>query len=198
MMNMEKRVQLKVYGITISQVETGAYALILGEIDGFRRIPIIVGTPEAQSIVIQLERITPRRPLTHDLFQAFAQAFGIRLLEVFIYKMVAGVFYAELLFDNGERQIRIDSRTSDAIAIALRVGCPVYTTEKILQEAGVFVDKTEEQREPTEDEEIVDAEGLAALSLDELRKRLEEAIDDENYEYASKLRDELKRRGSEI
>ncbi len=193
---MEKRVPLKVYGITISQVETGAYALILGEIDGPRKIPIIVGTPEAQSIVIQLEHITPRRPLTHDLFQSFSQAFGIRLLEVYIYKMVAGVFYAEMLFDNGDRQIRIDSRTSDAIAIALRVGCPIFTTEIILQEAGVIIEGREESNEPTEEEEEPTSyEQFIGLSTDELNKRLQEAIEDENYEYASKIRDELRNRG---
>lgn len=198
---MEKRIPLKVYGITISQVETGAYALILGEIDGPRKIPIIVGTPEAQSIVIQLERITPRRPLTHDLFQSFSQAFGIRLQEVYIYKMVAGVFYAEMLFDNGDQQVRIDSRTSDAIAIALRVGCPIFTTELILQEAGVIIENREENNEPTEDEDDDDKlsqEQFPDLSTEELNKRLEEAIDDENYEYASKIRDELKNRGQKF
>jgi uncharacterized protein len=192
---MEKRIPLKVFGITISQVETGAYALILGEIEGQRKIPIIVGTPEAQSIVIQLERITPRRPLTHDLFQTFAQAFGIRLLEVFIYKMVGGVFYAELLFDNGDRQIRLDSRTSDAIAIALRVGCPIFTTEEILQEAGVVIEGKDEHNEPVEEEDDASAvEQFESLSSEELHKRLDEAVEQEDYEYASKVRDELKKR----
>ncbi|MDD2799185.1 MAG: bifunctional nuclease family protein [Bacteroidales bacterium] len=192
---MEKRIPLKVFGITISQVETGAYALILGEKEGVRRIPIIVGAAEAQSIVIQLEKITPRRPLTHDLFQAFAQAYGIRLLEVYIYKMIAGVFYAELLFDDGERQVRIDSRTSDAIAIALRVGCPIFTTESILGEAGVEVESQTHSNEPVEEEEISDAEQFSNLSSEELQTRLNEAVHEENYEYASKVRDELKKRG---
>lgn len=191
---MDKRVPLKVFGITISQVETGAYALILGELSGLRRIPIIVGASEAQSIVIQLEKITPRRPLTHDLFQAFAQAYGIRLLEVYIYKMVAGVFYAELLFDDGERQVRIDSRTSDAIAIALRVKCPIFTTEEILVQAGVVIESNAKESEPVE-EEATDEEQFESLSTEELEVRLKEAVDDENYEYASKVRDELKNRG---
>ncbi len=191
---MDKRVPLKVFGITISQVETGAYALILGELSGLRRIPIIVGASEAQSIVIQLEKITPRRPLTHDLFQAFAQAYGIRLLEVYIYKMVAGVFYAELLFDDGERQVRIDSRTSDAIAIALRVKCPIFTTEEILVQAGVVIESNTKESEPVE-EEATDEEQFESLSTEELEVRLKEAVDDENYEYASKVRDELKNRG---
>ena len=193
---MENRIPLKVFGITISQVETGAYALILGEINGTRRIPIIVGASEAQSIVIHLEKITPRRPLTHDLFQAFSQAYGIRLLEVYIYKMVAGVFYAELLFDNGERQVRIDSRTSDAIAIGLRVGCPIYTTEEILHEAGVVIENNKNQNEPVEEEDSSDIEQFESLSSEELQIRLKEAISDEDYEYASKVRDELKSRGN--
>lgn len=190
---MDKRIPLKVFGITLSQVESGAYALILGELTGNRRIPIIIGTQEAQSIVIHLERIVPRRPLTHDLFHTFAQAYGIRLIEVYIYKLVAGVFYAELLFDNGEREIKIDSRTSDAIAIALRVGCPIYTTEQILQDAGVEVQS--DDATTTKDEEPTDAEQFASLSSEELKKRLEEAVTEEDYEYASLVRDELKSRG---
>ena len=120
---MDTRIKLRVQGLTNSQIQSGAYALILAEEDGVRRIPIIVGTSEAQSIAIALERITPPRPLTHDLFATFAQAFGVRLCEVFIYKFEDGVFYSELLFEDGIKQIRLDSRTSDAIAIALRVKC---------------------------------------------------------------------------
>ncbi|MFZ4456274.1 MAG: bifunctional nuclease domain-containing protein [Bacteroidales bacterium] len=191
---MDNRIKLKVFGITISQVETGAYALILGELDNSRRIPIIVGASEAQSIVIQLEKITPRRPLTHDLFQAFTQAYGIRLKEVFIYKMEAGVFYAELLFDDGERQVKIDSRTSDAIAIALRARCPIYTTENIMEEAGVIIENKQQDSEPNED--ISESDEFEDLSLEDLQEKLEDAINDENYEYASRLRDEIKTRSN--
>jgi bifunctional DNase/RNase len=194
---LERRIPLKVFGITISQIEKGAYALILGDLDGHRKIPIIVGTPEAQSIVIQLEGITPRRPLTHDLFQVFAQAFGVKLLEVFIYKMEAGVFFAELLFDNGERQIRLDSRTSDAIAIALRAGCPIFTTEEILQEAGVVIETNNQYREPVEEDDDAQNRDLQFqdLSSAELQDRLKDSIAEEDYEFASKIRDELKQRG---
>ena len=117
---MDDRVKLKVMGITYSQIQNGAYALVLAEENGDRRIPIIIGTAEAQSIAIRLEHLTPPRPMTHDLFASFAQGFGIRLREVFVYHYEDGVFSSELLFDDGTRQIRIDSRTSDAIAIALR------------------------------------------------------------------------------
>ena len=142
---MDDRVKLKVMGITYSQIQNGAYALVLAEENGDRRIPIIIGTAEAQSIAIRLEHLTPPRPMTHDLFASFAQGFGIRLREVFVYHYEDGVFSSELLFDDGTRQIRIDSRTSDAIAIALRTQSPIYTTEKIINEAGIIF-----QEEPKE------------------------------------------------
>ena len=186
------------------------YALILAEEEGARRIPIIVGTSEAQSIAIALEHITPPRPLTHDLFVTFAQAFGIQLREVFIYKFEDGVFYSELLFDDGITQVRLDSRTSDAIAIALRVKCDIYTTDQIVAECGVVLedassmtDKDDEEyalldKEP---EDIEDAEELkkwlSLLDEDELTERLDEAVSDENYEYAKMYKDEIRRREEE-
>ena len=155
---MDDRVKLKVMGITYSQIQNGAYALVLAEENGDRRIPIIIGTAEAQSIAIRLEHLTPPRPMTHDLFASFAQGFGIRLREVFVYHYEDGVFSSELLFDDGTRQIRIDSRTSDAIAIALRTQSPIYTTEKIINEAGIIF-----QEEPKEKkkEETKTAAGVA-------------------------------------
>lgn len=206
---MDTRIQLRVQGLTNSQIQSGAYALILAEEEGPRRVPIIVGTAEAQSIAIALEKIVPPRPLTHDLFATFASAFGIRLREVFIYKFEDGVFYSELYFEDGERQIRIDSRTSDAIAIALRVKCAIYTTEQIVEECGVVleeespVDSTEEEEDDDylstlEPEEIKDEaqlrRWLSLLEVDELNERLEEAISEENYEYAKMYKDELRRR----
>lgn len=206
---MDTRIQLRVQGLTNSQIQSGAYALILAEEEGPRRVPIIVGTAEAQSIAIALEKIVPPRPLTHDLFAPFASAFGIRLREVFIYKFEDGVFYSELYFEDGERQIRIDSRTSDAIAIALRVKCAIYTTEQIVEECGVVleeespVDSTEEEEDDDylstlEPEEIKDEaqlrRWLSLLEVDELNERLEEAISEENYEYAKMYKDELRRR----
>ncbi len=207
---MDTKIKLRVQGLTNSQIQSGAYALILAEEEGARRIPIIVGTSEAQSIAIALERITPPRPLTHDLFVTFAQAFGIQLREVFIYKFEDGVFYSELLFDDGITQVRLDSRTSDAIAIALRVKCDIYTTDQIVAECGVVLedassmtDKDDEEyalldKEP---EDIEDAEELkkwlSLLDEDELTERLDEAISDENYEYAKMYKDEIRRREEE-
>lgn len=205
---MDTKIKLRVQGLTNSQVQSGAYALILAEEDGARRIPIIVGTSEAQSIAIALEHIKPPRPLTHDLFMTFAQAFGIQLREVFIYKFEDGVFYSELLFDDGITQVRIDSRTSDAIAIALRVKCDIFTSEQIVTECGVVLeeevpdsdDKNEEDyllldKEPEElkDEQEL-KKWLSLLDEEELTDRLDEAIDEENYEYAKMYKDEIRRR----
>ena len=149
---MDDRVKLKVMGITYSQIQNGAYALVLAEENGDRRIPIIIGTAEAQSIAIRLEHLTPPRPMTHDLFASFAQGFGIRLREVFVYHYEDGVFSSELLFDDGTRQIRIDSRTSDAIAIALRTQSPIYTTEKIISEAGIIFQEEPKEKKKEETE----------------------------------------------
>lgn len=193
--------------MTNSQIQSGAYALILAEEEGLRRIPIIVGTSEAQSIAIALERITPPRPLTHDLFATFVQAFGVHLQEVFIYKFEDGVFYSELLFDDGVRQVRLDSRTSDAIAIALRVRCGIFTTEQIVRECGVVLEEapaigSEEEEDDVlmnlEPEDITDEtklrRWLTMLEIEEVNTRLQEAISDENYEYAKMYKDELRRR----
>ena len=171
---------------------------------------IIVGTSEAQSIAIALEHITPPRPLTHDLFMTFAQAFGIQLREVFIYKFEDGVFYSELLFDDGITQVRLDSRTSDAIAIALRVKCDIYTTEHIVSECGVVLEESsmpdemddndyallDKEPEDIEDEAEL-KKWLSLLDEEELSERMEEAVADENYEYAKMYKDEIRRREEE-
>jgi bifunctional DNase/RNase len=207
--HLDTRVKLRVQGLTNSQIQSGAYALILAEEKGSRRIPIIVGTTEAQSIAIALEKINPPRPLTHDLFSAFLQSFDIRLHEVFIYKFEDGIFFSELLFDNGMRRVRLDSRTSDAIAIALRVQCDIYTTEGIIRECGVMLEESSllEDDEDKEDEDLMyDLEPdeikdeaqlqrwLSLLEPDEIETRLQEAIENENYEYAKMYKDELHRR----
>ncbi len=204
---MDKKIKLRVQGLTNSQIQSGAYALILAEDEGPRRIPIIVGTSEAQSIAIALEHITPPRPLTHDLFVSFSQVFGIYLQEVFIYKFEDGVFYSMLIFDNGVRTVQIDSRTSDAIAIALRMKCAIYTTERIVRECGVVLEEPalgdagevdENDLLDLEPEDIKDEEQLkkwlSLLDNDELKERLDESITEENYEYAKMYKDELRRR----
>ena len=133
------RVKLKVLGLSYSMSQAGAYALILSDEQDLHRIPIVIGMPEAQSIAIQLEKIQTQRPLTHDLVKTLADALKVALKEVFIYHLEAGIFYAELLFEADKSIVKIDSRTSDAIALALRYGCPIYTTPEIVEKAGILV-----------------------------------------------------------
>ena len=200
---MDKKIRLIVQGLTNNQVQSGAYALILSE-KGPRRLPVIVGVSEAQSIAIALEELTPPRPLTHDLFVGVIQSFKLFLSEVFIYRFEEGVFYSELIFSDGTNEVRIDSRTSDAVAIALRVNCPIYTLESIMQQCGVVIDEgTIENEAPVlskdlNPEEIHDPEKLREwlnmLQRGELEERMQKAIGEEKYESAKIYRDELNRR----
>ncbi|MDX9928380.1 MAG: bifunctional nuclease family protein [Bacteroidales bacterium] len=192
-----KRVKLKVLGISYSQTQSGAYALVLVEEKGERRIPIIIGGFEAQSIVIKLENLNPPRPLTHDLIKNFADSFGITLFEVLIDRLEDGVFYSKLICSDGEREISIDSRTSDAVALALRFSCPIFTTEDIIERAGIVINQGEEQRQPESDEETIvadSADDYGALSEEDLEKMMDEAVADEDYERAATLKKELDRR----
>jgi bifunctional DNase/RNase len=202
------KVKLNVLGISYSQTQTGAYALVLAEENGRRRIPIIVGGFEAQAIAIQLEGLKPPRPLTHDLFQNFAHTFNVDLLEVTVYKLEEGVFYSKLTCDNGQRIVEIDARTSDAIALALRFKCPIYTTEEILRKAGIILDFEKEAAvqpgndplSPSRSIHVHDStffEELKKNNLQELKDLLDEAIKDEDYEKASLIRDEINRRKKE-
>jgi bifunctional DNase/RNase len=196
------KVKLNVLGISYSQTQSGAYALVLTEDMGDRRIPIIVGGFEAQAIAIQLEGLNPPRPLTHDLFYNFAVAFKIDLLEVNIYKLEEGIFYSRLTCYDGKNTINIDSRTSDAIALALRFKCPIYTTEDILERSGIVLEFEKESKiaqksniiKPQDELKKNKYEELKSLSVDELRTSLEEAIKTEDYEKASVIRDEINRR----
>ncbi|MGI6478510.1 MAG: bifunctional nuclease family protein [Salinivirgaceae bacterium] len=193
-----KKVRLRVLGISYSQTQSGAYALVLKEEDGDRRIPIIIGGHEAQSIAIQLEGLRPPRPLTHDLFLSLADAYNISLVEVFINKLEKGVFYCELVCDNKHSRIKLDARTSDSIALALRFHCPIYTTEDILKRAGIDVSEEKEEREAGVIKETPNKEksgrDFQNLTDEELEKMLERAIQEENYEMASKLQEEIKYR----
>ena len=194
-----KRVKLKVLGISYSQTQSGAYALILVEENGERRVPIIIGGFEAQAIVIKLENLDPPRPLTHDLFKSFADEFNISLIEVMIYKLEEGVFYSRLLCNNGEKELSIDSRTSDAVALALRFGCPIYITEDILEKAGITITSAESET-PAESESDSDSlyeAGSAKFgnySDEELYKMIDEAVKTEDYERAAAIRDEIEKR----
>jgi Uncharacterized conserved protein len=195
------KIRLNVLGISYSQTQSGAYALVLSEENGQRRVPIIVGGFEAQAIAIQLEGLKPPRPLTHDLFVNFALSFKINFIEVNIYKLEEGVFFSKLICDNGQTRISIDARTSDAIALALRFKCPIYTTEDILTRAGIVIDFENETRtkkvEPEElkpEVPVAENEELKELGMEELKDLLDEAINKENYERASIIRDEINRR----
>jgi bifunctional DNase/RNase len=182
------KIRLKILGITFSQVQAGAYALILSEETGLRRIPIIIGTPEAQSIAIFLEKLHPPRPLTHDLFVSFINTLNISLKEVFIYKYDEGVFFSDLIFNDGEREIHLDSRTSDAIALAVRSNAEIYIAEDIMKDVAIEL----EEDDVMEDMELNLSKSsvtLDKMNLDELQKALDEAVLAENYEKASHIRD---------
>jgi len=192
-----KRVKLKVLGISYSQTQSGAYALILVEENGERRIPIIIGGFEAQAIVIKLENLDPPRPLTHDLFRSFAAEFNISVIEVMIYKLEEGVFYSRLLCNNGDKEISIDSRTSDAVALALRFACPIYITEEILEKAGITITPTETESTADADSDNLFETGnsrFETYSDEELYKMIDEAVKTEDYERAASIRDELDKR----
>jgi len=202
------KIKLNVLGISYSQTQSGAYALVLSEEEGNRRIPIIVGGFEAQAIAIELEGLAPPRPLTHDLFKNFSETYGIRILEVNINKLEDGVFFASILCDNGDRQVTLDARTSDAIALALRFKCPIFTTDEIVEKAGIVLDfekgSSLEQTDIPEEQEIeAPAEkpkkrtilpNLSESSMEDLRSLLAEAVSKEDYEQASEIRDEINRR----
>lgn len=197
-----KKVRLEIVGLSYSQTQSGAYALVLGESAGTRRLPIIIGGFEAQAIAIELEKMTPSRPLTHDLFKTFCETFDINVNEVLIYNLVEGIFYAKLICNDGTKDIEIDARTSDAIALAVRFNCPIYTYEFILKSAGIVLDdentgissNIEADTEVKENEEVVKEGSLQSKSTEELKNLLQTALDEEQYETASRIRDELNNR----
>ncbi len=196
-LNMQK-IRLNILGLSVSQTQSGAYALVLAEEEGDRRIPIIIGPVEAQAIAIQLEGLKPPRPLTHDLIKNMALAFEIALLEVTIYKLEEGIFYSELLCEMGGKEIKIDSRTSDAVALALRFRCPIYTSEEILKKAGIVLEQ-EDENSPVrsmadEETEAPSGSSYSQYSTDELNELLNDAVQNEDYEKASIIRDELNKR----
>lgn len=210
-MNSDSRIRLSVLGISYSQIQTGAYALILAQVDGPYRIPVVIGAAEAQSIALRLESIVPPRPMTHDLFVSFAHAFGVKLKEVFIYKFEDGIFSSELTFTDGDRTVVIDSRTSDAIAIAMRTHAPIYTTPEILDETGFLMEQHEDTDDTHEDDTPAENEdGVRRVSgfdlpadveeepryekytVEELERTLQRLIDNENYEEAARVAEILR------
>ena len=198
-----KKIKLRVQGLTNSQVQSGAYALVLAE-DGLRRMPIIVGMFEAQSIAIALEGINPPRPLTHDLFIAYTKATGYKMKEVFINKFEDGIFYSEITLTKGDSTVRIDSRTSDAISIAIRINCNIYTTESIMRKCGIVLDESNsaDNNDMLPEELTADdlqdlaklKKQLRALKKKDLEERMAKAVAKEDYEFAKIYKDELLRR----
>lgn len=196
-----KKVLLEIVGLSISQTQSGAYALVLSEKIGRRRLPIIIGGFEAQAIAIELEKLAPTRPLTHDLFKSFSESFSINVNEVIIYNLVEGIFFAKIICTNGTVEKEIDARTSDAIAIAVRFNCPIYTYEFILESSGIVLDEALESdkdkfEENLQEEELEDNleekdERFSEKSTEELKAMLNNALEEEQYEMASKIRDEL-------
>jgi bifunctional DNase/RNase len=202
-------VRLNIKGISYSQTQSGAYALILSEVDGERKLPIVIGAFEAQSIAIALEKdIRPPRPLTHDLFKNFSDRFDIIVKQVIIHKLVDGVFYASLICESNGKEEIIDARTSDAIALALRFSAPIFTYKNILEKAGIILKINPEEdlekngdalvfeEAPTDNSEkdIDEQNDYKNLSLAELEDLLKKAVSDENYEIAAKIRDEISKR----
>ncbi|MCH4154748.1 MAG: bifunctional nuclease family protein [Muribaculaceae bacterium] len=185
-----ERVELKVLGITYSQVQAGAYALVLSEVGGLYRIPIVVGIAEAQSIAVRLENIIPPRPMPHDLFVSLAHGFGITLDEVFIYKFEDGIFLSELHFSSEDRQISLDSRTSDAIALALRTDAPIFTTPEILHKTGFIENKKEGGGKGGK-------KGLDDCTIDVLEGMMKECVEREEYERAAEIKKVITRKRDE-
>ncbi|MFI5453032.1 bifunctional nuclease family protein [Pedobacter sp. UC225_61] len=202
-----KKVKLDIVGLSYSQTQSGAYALVLGEVNGRRRLPIIIGAFEAQAIAIEIEKMTPTRPLTHDLFKTFAQTYHIEISEIIIYNLVDGVFFAKLICTDGQTTQEIDARTSDAIALAVRFNATIYTYEFILSSAGIVIegndflfleniDSIAKEHSSEDMQTSIPVSGYQSLSNEELQQKLEEALAEEAYEKAARIRDELNKRNS--
>ncbi len=199
-------VRLNIKGISYSQTQSGAYALVLSEVDGTRTLPIVIGAFEAQSIAIALEKeIKPPRPLTHDLFKSFADRFHIVIKQVIIHKLVDGVFYSSLICERDKIEEIIDTRTSDAIALATRFDAPIFTYENILDKAGIYLKMKDtlslQKEDPLSIENLIEEEpskdtSFAKDSLKQLQEKLNEAIQKEDYELAANIRDEINKRTS--
>lgn len=199
-----KKIELEIVALSHSITQTHSYAVVLGEVDGLRRLPIVIGAFEAQAIAVALERMQPSRPLTHDLFSNFMDTFAIELTEVLIYKLEEGVFFAKLVCKNNDDVVEIDSRTSDALALAVRANCKIYTYENILETAGLFLENEGEGAEESGPAAEVSArakattagddEDMKKMTLDELNKLLQKVLEQEDYVRAIHIRDEINAR----
>lgn len=198
-----KKIELEIVALSHSITQTHSYAVVLGEVDGLRRLPIVIGAFEAQAIAVALERMQPSRPLTHDLFSNFMDTFAIELTEVLIYKLEEGVFFAKLVCKNNDDVVEIDSRTSDALALAVRANCKIYTYENILETAGLFLENDGEGAEESgavaaasaaSKQTSGDDDDMKKMTLDELNKLLQKVLEQEDYVRAIHIRDEINAR----
>lgn len=193
-----KKIELEIVALSHSITQTHSYAVVLGEINGLRRLPIVIGGFEAQAIAVALERMNPSRPLTHDLMKNFMMAFNVELHEIIINDLQEGIFYSKLVCSSANDTVEIDSRTSDALALAVRFGCPIFTYDTILDQAGVLMED-DNKKTPSETSTVTSETGgredLKALSLEELNKLLTEVLEHEDYIKAIAIRDEIKSRG---
>ncbi len=199
-----KKVELEIVALSNNIPQTNSYAVILGELNGNRRLPIVIGAYEAQAIAVSLERMKPSRPLTHDLFANFMLAFHIELQEIIIYRLDEGVFYSKLICNSGKDTIELDSRTSDALALAVRAGCPIYTKEEVIDAIGFYMDQNDEAIAPeskniTVGEEVADTSSTVDsnfknMTLEELEDLLQHILDQEDYVQAIAVRDEINKR----
>ncbi|QZT35710.1 DUF151 domain-containing protein [Halosquirtibacter xylanolyticus] len=201
-----QKIKLRILGLTTSQTQTGAYALLMTEVDGSRRLPIIIGAIEAQAIVIHLEQMSPPRPLTHDLFHQSLMSFGVNLEEVQIYKLDDGIYFSKLIYKRDNKIEEVESRTSDAIALALRFTAPIYIDSDIMDRASISFEIKEQEEVISPSESVVDSSEVAEESVDDRKDRiasanledlemyLQKAIEEEDYELASLISDEVKKR----
>ena len=182
---MNEKIKLSIFGITYNEIKNGVYAIILSQDDGVYHLPIIIGTHEAQAIALEMEGVKTPRPLTHDLFVSLNKAFGLVLKEVNIHKFEDGIFYSDMIFSDGEREVIIDSRTSDAIAIAIRTESPIYTNNEVLTEAG-FIDNTDTISSTSKkNEEKINEPKIENYTIEELERTLKRLVNDEEYEKAA-------------
>lgn len=196
-----KKTELEIVALSHSITQTHSYAVVLGELNGLRRLPIVIGGFEAQAIAVALERMQPSRPLTHDLFANMMYTFEIELTEVIIYKLEEGIFFAKLVCTHNNDVVEIDSRTSDALALAVRTGCRIFTFENILDAAGLYLDPNDTSAEQTTKQENITApetlnpdKDIAAMNLDDLKKLLQQVLEQEDYVRAISIRDEINKR----
>lgn len=189
-----KKIELEIVALSHSITQTHSYAVVLGEVNGLRRLPIVIGGFEAQAIAVALERMQPSRPLTHDLMKNFMMAFNIDLHEIIINDLQEGIFYSKLICSSDKDTVEIDSRTSDAVALAVRFGCPIYTYDNILESAGILMEEDDKKKKVVVSHSDEGSDDLQKLSLSELESLLNEVLEHEDYIKAASIRDEINRR----